>query len=95
MPMSLDAFIATGRDSADLRVEPCLNDRSWDYHDHPVPGRIYLDSLLIEARPAAGWPNRAPEAYHLATDGRTEYMSDDLLKLEALLYAFAVREGYV
>lgn len=89
------SFRETGRDVPDLRADPNLADRYWKGQIAPVPGRVYLDYLFIERRPPEGWPNGAAGEWYLATNGQAEWLTDDLEKLEALLYAFAVDEEYV
>lgn len=60
-----------------------------------MAGRVYVDKLYIERRPEAGWPNERPEEWFLPTDSCVEHMSDDLPRLEALLYEWALENEYI
>jgi len=88
--MTLEQFRATGHDCDDLGE--ALNDALWDGIE-PGRGRLYVDVLYIERKPASGWPNGRPEEWSLMLD-RDDWLSDDLAELEAKLYEFAVAEGY-
>lgn len=86
--MTLDEFRATGRDCDDLSA--ALDDAS-----DLGAGRLYLGKLYISRRPATGWPNGADGGWHLILDPPVEYLSDDLPRLEALLYEWALAEEYI
>jgi hypothetical protein len=57
-------------------------------------GYIYVDALYIE-QVQPDWPEatRKRGRWHLVL-GNAEYVTDDLPRLEALLYEFALGEGY-
>jgi hypothetical protein len=84
--VTLDQFIATGTDVADLsEVDP----------DAPegTAGRIYLGCLWLED--TRTWKDdRNPGAgrWHTMID-RSEYRSDDIRVIEGVLYRFAQSEG--
>lgn len=90
--MTLDEFRATGRDCDNLGK--ALDDDRWT--DDVGRGRLYCDVLYIERRPVNGWQNPAiTTEWCLMTDGLSEYLSNDLPRLEALLYEWAVENEYV
>ncbi len=89
--MTLDEFRTTGRDCADLGA--ALDDSYWEDAAVPARGRLYLTGRLwIERRPESGWPNGSSEEWFLLI-GREDWLSDDLPRLEALLYEYALAEG--
>jgi hypothetical protein len=88
--MTFDEFRATGVDCDDLGA--ALNDGMWDGIE-PGRGRLYLGQLYIERKPVAGWPNMVGQEWMLVL-GRDDWLSDDLVELEQLLYQFAIEEGY-
>jgi hypothetical protein len=61
----------------------------------PTPcGFVYLDCLFIE-KVLPNWPEatRARGGWHLLIN-RSDWISDDLAKLEAILFEWASGEGY-
>ena len=90
--MTLDEFRATGRDCGDLGA--ALDDGYWEDCSEPARGRLYLGQLWIQRKPAAGWPNGRTESWYLLL-GREDWLSDDLPRLEALLYEFALSERLI
>jgi len=89
--MTFDQFRATGKDCDDLGS--ALNDATWEDNPEPGRGRLYLDVLYIERKPARGWLNGLPQEWYLLI-GRDDWLSDDLEALEKKLYEFAIAEGY-
>jgi hypothetical protein len=90
--MSIETFRASKMPVLDLGA--ALQDCSWDGEPR-APGLVYCGSLYIDfVQPH--WPENARREgqYHLLI-GRDEWITDDLNKLETLLYAFARGEGYV
>lgn len=88
--MTLNEFRATGRNTEDLGKE--LKDETFG----GLPGRTYLhDDLYIEREPLDGWPGDIRGEWRLEIFGYGEWMSDDLPRLEAILYEFAVAEGLI
>ena len=90
--MTLDEFRATGRDCDDLGA--ALSDGYWEEYSKPARGRLYLGHLWIERKPAAGWPNGRPESWFLLLR-REHWLSNDLPRLEALPYEFALGERLI
>ena len=99
--MTLDEFRATRREVDDLGAD--LSDARWQPGKqqpglvYTIPSRLHPQSptlLYIESRPPEGWPNGEDVGFCLKTDPHMEYMSDDLPRLEALLYEYAIDNGY-
>ena len=87
--MTLNQFRATGRDCTNLGE--ALSDSYWEHATEPARGRLYIAHLWIERRPEAGWLNGRSEEWFLLL-GRENWLSDDLPRLEALLYEYALSE---
>jgi hypothetical protein len=88
--MTLEEFRATGQDVHDLGM--VLSDSRWE--PKTQQGRLYVGCLYIERRPAEGWENGDPHGWFLSADPHEEWLSDDLPRLEALLYEWALANGY-
>lgn len=84
--MTLEQFVATGRDCDDLGAA-IESPELWE--DYTAVGRLYLDSFFIEKIPAV-WPSKPEVAgkWYLIIE-RDEWISDDLAELEKHLYDFA------
>jgi hypothetical protein len=90
--LDFSGFRASGADCADLGA--ALSDAWWADTGYVGQGRIYLGSFAIERRPASGWPAGNNEEWCLVLFRDTFY-SDDLVEVEARLYAFAVNDEYI
>lgn len=89
--MTFDQFRAAGTDCDDLGT--ALHDSMWD--DCPTRGRGRLyEGLWIERKPEAGWLNGRPEEWFLLTCD-DDMLSDDLVELEARLYAYALSDLHI
>jgi hypothetical protein len=86
--MTLDAFRATGAPCADLGV-PTSDETLSGF-----PGRVYRGGLWVRERPAGGWPNGRAERWYLLL-GNEDWLSDDLPRLEALLYEYGLAEELI
>lgn len=89
--MTLEEFRATRIWSDDLGES--IPECNYGEQSLPVRGWIYLDELIIE-EVAAHWPADARKRgkWYLLID-RDEYITDDLARLEEILYRFAVSSG--
>jgi hypothetical protein len=87
--MTFDQFRETGRDCDDLGA--ALSDSAWDDYPTPARGRLYLGGLWIQQKPEAGWLNDRGEKWWLLI-GREDWLSDDLVELERLLFEYAAQE---
>jgi hypothetical protein len=83
--MTLDQFRATGRDCDDLGE--ALGDSRWDDGVGPACGRLYLEALYIER----AMHSNGEWYLDLGQDG---LITNDLPRLEARLYEWAVANDY-
>lgn len=84
--MTLDQFRATGVECEDLAA--ALSD------DQDLgAGRIYIGCLYIE-RTNEKWLHPENGEWHLLL-GNCEWQTNDLPRLEALLYEYAMSEGFL
>lgn len=83
--MTLDEFRATAN------PRPDLGEPTSDESLVGSPGLTYLGYLYIQERPMEGWPNGRTERW-LLNIGAESWLSDDLPRLEALLYEYAAAE---
>lgn len=92
-PMTFAEFQNSKRWHDDLRV--ALPDEVWGDEDWPPRGYVYADSLYIEGV-NEHWPESTQQRgrWYLLL-GNAEYVTDDLARLEQILFVYAQEEGIV